>query len=147
MATLSEYFETEARDYLAQLDRDLERPAPDAAGLQRAARALRGSAQMAREERVVRAAAILEAAARAVVDNKIRWSDALAARARDTVADLRVLVERRQSAAALDAVADAAVARWRETGISPAVGPPKRAADTRVSASREFRAFAAREVS
>jgi chemotaxis protein histidine kinase CheA len=147
MATLSEYFETEARDYLAQLDRDVERPRPDAAALQRVARALRGSAQMAREERVVRAAGVLEAAARAVVDDRIRWTEDLAARARQTVADLRVLVERRQSAASLDAVADATVARWSEAGVlAPAAGP-KRAPATRASASREFRGYAAREVS
>src|SRR5215211_3866747 len=99
MATLTEYFETEAHDYLAQLDRDLERPRPDAALLQRIARALRGSAQMAREERVVRVAGMLEAVARGVVDGGMSWSLELAARARQTVADLRVLVDRRQASA------------------------------------------------
>jgi chemotaxis protein histidine kinase CheA len=146
MATLSEYFENEARDYLAKLERDLERSRPDAAGLQRVARALRGSAQMAREERVFRAAGVLEAAARAVLEERIGWSDELAARARATVADLRVLVDRRQSAAALDAVADGAVARWRDAGISLPVAATERMPDTRASASREFRAFTAREV-
>src|SRR5688500_17726271 len=147
MATLTEYFETEARDYLTQLDRDLERPRPDAALLQRVARALRGSAQMAREDRVVRAAGMLEAAARAVADGRMQWSEELAVRARQTVADLRALVERRQSTTALDAVADSAVERWRDAGIQVPVGGTKRAPDTRASASREFRSFAAREVS
>jgi chemotaxis protein histidine kinase CheA len=146
MATLSEYFETEARDYLARLDRELERPRPDAAGLHGAARALRGSAQMAREERVLRAAGALEAAARAVAEQRLNWSSDLAARARQTVADLRVLVARRQSAASLDTVADAAVGRWREAGVTLPVSAAKRAPGARASGHREFRAFAAREV-
>src|SRR5687768_4754495 len=145
MATLTEYFETEARDCLAQLERDLERPRPDVAVIQRVARALRGSAQMAREDRVVRAAGMLEAAARAVADGRMEWSEELAARARQTVADLRVLVERRQATASLDAVADSAVERWRDAGIAVPLGAAKRAPDVRASASREFRSFAARE--
>jgi chemotaxis protein histidine kinase CheA len=147
MATLTEYFETEARDCLAQLDRDLERPRPDAALLQRIARALRGSAQMAREERVVRVAGMLEAVARGVVGGGMSWSPELAARARQTVADLRVLVDRRQASASLDAVAAGAVARWRELGVTAAPGPVRRAPEARASGTREFRAFAAREVS
>src|SRR5688572_22618389 len=137
MATLTEYFETEARDYLAQLDRDLERPRPDAVLVQRIARALRGSAQMAREDRVVRTAGMLEAAARAVADGRMQWSEELASRARQTVADLRLLVERRQSSTALDAVTENAVERWRDAGIQMPVGPAKRAPDARASASRE----------
>jgi hypothetical protein len=146
MTTLTEYFETEARDYLAQLDRDLERPRPDVAGLHRLSRALRGSAQMARDERVVRAAGVLEAAARALADERIRWSDELAACARATVADLRVLVDRRHPAASLDALAASAVARWRNAGIDVPLAAPRAVPDAPASANREFRAFAAREV-
>src|SRR5687767_751115 len=136
MATLSEFFENEARDYLAQLDRDLERPAPSPRDLQSAARALRGSAQMAREERVLRVAGALEAAARAVVTRALLWSDDLTVRARATVADLHALVERREDGATLDAIADAAVERWREAGIELPAHTDKRVADTGESASR-----------
>jgi hypothetical protein len=92
MATLGEYFETEARECLGQLDRELERPAPNPAELYRAARALRGSAQMAREERMLRAASALEASTRALLDRTVEWSDDIGHRARQTIADLRTLL-------------------------------------------------------
>src|SRR5688572_8414303 len=103
MATLTEYFETEARDFLIQLERGVQTEAPpDATQLQRSARALRGTAQMAREERVFRATSAFEAVLRALANNTLAWSDDVRDRARETVSDLRALVMRGDAAEALD---------------------------------------------
>lgn len=145
MATLSEFYETEARDCLAQMDRAIERsPEPDLAALHRAVRTLRGSAQMARDERMYRAAAAFEAAARGLAEHRARWSDDTAERARNTIADLRALHDQREAEADLDARVDAIARRWRDLGldhIARAAAP-----DDIEAAAREFRAFAAREV-
>ena len=66
MPTLREYFLTESTEYLGRLDRAASADAPDADELLRAARALRGAAQMGREDRVRRVASALEVAARQI---------------------------------------------------------------------------------
>jgi len=146
MATLSEYFETEAREFLAQLDTSVaNQGTPDAAELHRAVRGLRGTAQMAREDRVLRAVVPFEAVTRALATNALSWSDDIAARTREAVADLRALVERNEDENGLEARVDASIDRWRESGVSVpgAMGstPPSAGSE-----SSEFRDFAAREV-
>src|SRR5687768_1661331 len=69
MSTLREFFTTEATDVLGALTKLVQRldgGSADHAALQRHTRELRGSAQMAREDRVYRAAVGLESAARAL---------------------------------------------------------------------------------
>jgi chemotaxis protein histidine kinase CheA len=148
MATLTEYFETEARDFLLQLERGVQTESPpDATQLQRAARALRGTAQMAREERVFRATSAFEAVLRALANNTLAWSDDVRGRARETVSDLRALVMRGDPDEALDQRADALVARWRQAGVDipqQLHGPTPPPADG--TDIREFREYAAREV-
>jgi chemotaxis protein histidine kinase CheA len=149
MATLSEYFDTEARDWLVEIDRALSRrPAPDPAELLRAARALRGTAQMAREERVFGAAGALEAAARALASSAVGWGDEFAGRAQQTLDDLRALVARQDDEESLDSRVVQTVTRWSEMGVRIA-GPIATAADSAAGAgaAAEFREFAAREVS
>lgn len=149
MATLREYFDTEARDMLNQLERQLRQtPQPDAGELHRTARALRGTAQMAREDRVFRVAFAFEAVARALAGNVLSWSEDIAERARDTIADLRALIDHAGDDADLDARVDTSTDRWRATGVhmparfGTATAPPV----AEESASREFRHFVAREV-
>ncbi|HSJ09634.1 MAG TPA: hypothetical protein VK928_06950, partial [Longimicrobiales bacterium] len=145
MATLSEYFDTEAKQFVQQLDQALQKlPLPDAAELHRTVRGLRGTAQMAREERVFRAISAFESVTRALATNALTWSEDVARRAGDTLADVRALVERAEDDDALEARADASVDRWMDSGVvtpfaaaeSPGPG----------SASREFREYAAHEV-
>src|SRR5690606_20350642 len=115
MATLNEYFRSEARDFLVSLERSLQRaPGPDAAELHHAVRGLRGTAQMARENRVFDVVSAFEAATRSIADGALTWSDTVAARARDTVSDLRALLERTEDDEQLDERVNRAAARWRE---------------------------------
>ena len=60
MNRLTRFFLEEAEDCLGSLRAELERASPEVAPLHRAARRLRGSAQMARYEDVVRSALALE---------------------------------------------------------------------------------------
>lgn len=147
MPTLSEYFETEARTYLARLRELVGEAPPDAEALHRTARALRGSAQMAREDRVYRAGLALESAARAVAAASLSWTDELLGSARAAVDDLRALVERAEPDSALDSRLSGSLERWQSAGVelpAPALG---QARETRVnSESMEFRTYAAQEV-
>jgi chemotaxis protein histidine kinase CheA len=149
MATLGEYFETEARDRLAELDRRLRRPGePDAAELYRHARALRGAAQIAREDRIQRAARVFEAALNAASSGSLAWTDAVAADARASVEDLQVLLERKGDDDQLDARVAQVIQRWSSAGL-PLPGQVTGAygaVGAETGATREFREFAAREV-
>jgi chemotaxis protein histidine kinase CheA len=148
MPTLREYFTSESNTYFAQLADQVNRfdsARAEPQELLRITRALRGSAHLAREERVYRAALAMEGAARALANGSLNWSADLGERARATVADLRAL-----AAGEADDEADARVARVLERWS--AVGVPVReraSADAGESspASRQFREFAAHEVS
>ena len=143
MATLSEYFRTEARDFLTTLERSLQRaPGPDAAELHRAVRGLRGTAQMAREQRIFDVVSAFESVTRAIADGALAWSDNVAARARDTIADLRALLDPTEDDEQLDARVHEAAARWREADPAPA---PASAAPLVDGGTADFREFAARE--
>lgn len=142
MATLGEFFEAEAREFLAQLERALEqRPNADAAALHSAVRGLRGTAQMAREDRVYRAVAAFESVTRGLAQDALQWSTDVAERARHTLDDLRALVERAGDEDHLNARAAAAEQRWSAPGAARTDSAP-----AGHSALREFREFAAGEV-
>jgi chemotaxis protein histidine kinase CheA len=147
MPTLSEYFDTEARDRLIEIERAVaKQPVADTAELHRAARALRGSARMARAELVFRAAAALEAATRALAATGLAWTDDIARRVQETVADLRALIERADDDAALEARAAAVVERWAAIGVTATAAQPAAGAAGMSAGAGEFREFAAREV-
>lgn len=151
MPTLSEYFEAEARDMIALLDRGLQEAAvPDAAELHRAARAVRGAAQMAREDRVYRAAGALEMALRGLMASQIQWSAALADDIRATLDDLQALLAGGADDE-LESRAAQVVRRWSDAGVQ--LPPHIAGGEARETGAtgprhefREFRDFAAREV-
>src|SRR5690606_28595747 len=143
MATLNDYFRTEARDFLNALERSLSRaPAPDAAELHRAVRGLRGTAQMAREQRVFEVVAAFEMVTRSLAGGALAWSDHVASRARETIADLRALLDPAEDDEQLDARVANATARWREGHAAPA---PSRTVVAEEDERRAFREFTARE--
>ncbi|HEX2167252.1 MAG TPA: hypothetical protein VHG09_08420 [Longimicrobiales bacterium] len=143
MPTLNEYFRTEARDFLNTLERSLERtPAPDADELHRAVRGLRGTAQMAREQRVFDVVSALESVTRSMAGGALAWSDNIAARARETIADLRALLDGAEDEERLDERVSDAAGRWREADPDPVPVAEPPVVDPGTS---EFREFAARE--
>lgn len=122
MPSIRDFFEQEARDYLRDLERIAELPegasAPEE--LQRAARALRGSAQMAREGRVQEVAGALEGAARALSRGTLEWSDGVRDRVRRTIDDLQMLIAAEGAPDELEERVAAGVARWSELGVETA---------------------------
>ncbi|CAN5743144.1 hypothetical protein BH23GEM9_BH23GEM9_10960 [soil metagenome] len=165
MVTLSEYFETEAREAIAQIvhaaDVEVDPDAGagdetgeytdagtvDAGTVYRAARTLRGTAQMAREERVQRVANALETAMKAVTAGDVVWSAAMRNAVRASVADLNALLQRAEPDDLLDERVQASVERWHRI----ADVPPERSENAAQqpageTGDREFRQFAAREV-
>ena len=65
---------------------------PDPNALHRATRGLRGSAQMAREERFFRAVSAFENVTRSLAGGALDWSEDMTERARATIADLRAML-------------------------------------------------------
>jgi chemotaxis protein histidine kinase CheA len=148
MTTLAEFFEHEAGTSLETLRSLLDDPAPDAPAIHRVARTLRGSAQMAREERVYRAALALESAVKpAARAGNGTWTEALLGCVRAAVEDLGVLVDGTDPSPELDGRLRASLERWQAAGVElpgPAVG--RRTAGDPSAGMREFRAYAAREL-
>lgn len=139
MATLHDFFVAEVTDHLERFEATLDGDAPDLDLLYRSVRALRGAAQIAREEAASRGARVLENATRALLDGSMPLDAATADRLRASAEDLRAIAR----GADADARAQAVVARWAESGIDeqPAVGTPRTAQETRA-----FLEYAAREV-
>jgi chemotaxis protein histidine kinase CheA len=152
MATLRDYFITESNELLTRIDAALNRldsSGGDANELARLAKSLRGSAHLARETRVYRAGLGLEAAARAVDTGRVAWNTDVSGRARRTVEDLYALVHGAEPDDEAEARVRRVVERWQEAGIelpTPATHAGQ-AAGERSLASRQFREFAAHEVS
>jgi chemotaxis protein histidine kinase CheA len=147
MATLREFFVTEAADYLAQLTgavQQLDSGSGDPTELHRHTRGLRGSAQMAREERVYRAALGLEAAARSVANGIVNWTEDISTRIRRTLEDIDALVKGEEPDDSMDQRLKRALERWKEAGVEV---PTQEANTAPLSeASRQFMQFAAHEV-
>jgi chemotaxis protein histidine kinase CheA len=141
MPTLSEYFEAETRELLGQLQRELQRTTPDTSLLYRVTRAVRGTAQMARAERVQRAAAAFEAALRDLAGDRVAWSAEFAQRARDSVEDLFDMLRGSHGDPAQDDLLIRMLERWPDTMPAPVDASAEVGPDM-----AEFRRFAAREV-
>jgi hypothetical protein len=88
-----EFFAMEASDYLERLDVLVSPPSPpDTEEFVRLARALRGSAIMAKQNPIAQAATALERFARAVKDGRRPWNEATKQIAVRAVDDLKILV-------------------------------------------------------
>ncbi len=94
---MSDFFGLEAGEYLERLDALLAKPEPAAEDFVRHARALRGSALMAKQAAIARAATGLETLARTVRDGRRAWDIATKQLAVRAVDDLKVLVRRAAS--------------------------------------------------
>ena len=140
MATLRDYFETESREQLERLEEALARGEnADVQQLHRIVRALRGTAQMAREEPTLRAAVAMESATRALTDGRLVLDENILARLRDSAADLKSL----STGGGGDEQVAGLAARWSELGVAPE-GAARQAPEA--NRSQEFLDFAAREV-
>lgn len=147
MTTLAEFFEREAASNLQLLRSQLAPINPDAAAIHRTARTLRGSAQMAREERVYRAALALETAVKPAATASAPVAGPLLGCVRAAVDDLAVLVEGADPSPELDGRLRASLERWQAVGVElppPVLG--RRTATESAGSMREFRAYAAREI-
>jgi hypothetical protein len=120
-----DFFVLEASEYIEQLDGLLVSggsSGPNAEAFQRAARALRGSATMARLAPFADLSAALERAARGLRDGSLRWSPALSGAIVGAVDDLKILV--RAARAWGDGESRRATARAAEiSGFLPAERP------------------------
>jgi chemotaxis protein histidine kinase CheA len=148
MATLTEFFDAEAKRYIDRLTELASAPSPDAGEVYRNARGLRGSAQMAREDRVYRTALALEAGARALLQGALALSAGVTDRMRESVAEIDALVKATgREDAEMDALSAKSVQDWENVGVAM---PAAAAGDVTHSPGRdavqEFRAFAATEV-
>src|SRR5438132_12369859 len=100
MPSVREFFSTEASEYLDKLGNlvaGLNDSAVDPAELHKVTRALRGSAQMAREDRIYKVAVGLEATARALAGKAVQWNTEVSNDVSTTLQDLRVLVQGAES--------------------------------------------------
>src|ERR671916_2018123 len=138
-----DFFVLEASEYIEQLDGLVlagSAAGPNPEAFQRAARALRGSATMARLSSFADLAAALERAARSLRDGSLRWTPALSGAIVGAVDDLKILV--RAARAWGDAESRRAAARAAEiSGFLPAERP----APATPSASQTGPAFLAAE--
>jgi len=142
MPTVRDFFTGEAAEYLERLDRiadGLDGGAVLGPEMLRISRALRGAAQMAREDAFARVVTAMEGAARALADGRVHWTPDLGGRVRATLKDLRVMMSEGPEGTANRA--NAAAARFA------GIGPAGSAADGSAAqgAERAFREFAARE--
>jgi chemotaxis protein histidine kinase CheA len=143
MTTVREFFLSESGEYVAGLRTAVDQGGEvDAAELLRLARGLRGSAQMAREERIQRLASALEAAGKALLHGTLRWEPGvreLAGRTLDAIAALAADSEPDTG----DRVRELAAA-WQDLGVA-APQPAAAAPADQARQVREFRAWAGRE--
>jgi chemotaxis protein histidine kinase CheA len=149
MATLREFFTTEAGDYLAQLAaavQQLDTGSGDPIELHKHTRGLRGSAQMAREDRVYRAAMGLEAAARSVATGVVGWTEDVSTRVRRTLEDIDALVKGGEADDLADGRLKRTLERWREMGVELPHEHGASGGAPVSEASRQFQQFAAHEI-
>jgi hypothetical protein len=144
MATLREYFDSEAAVYLDGLQALAAADAGvDLAALTRLSRGLRGTAQIAREEHVFRAAAALESAASSLAGQPIEWTAAARTHLLDAVAALRDLAGPIDLDSGRDERIEMVLAACRS--LAPAPGPAAAAAADEDSLHARFRDYVAAE--
>lgn len=139
MSTLRDFFSSEADDCLRRIEAVIASPAGgdiDGAELLRVTRLLRGSAQMAGEDRVLKLARAFEATARALVSHVVSWDATLRDAAHATVDDLRVLVRGTEAEEAREARLAQALERLRLPGQIAAGDPPAHRPATSGAAQR-----------
>jgi chemotaxis protein histidine kinase CheA len=147
MPSLREFFMTEANEILARLNglvQRLDEGAGEVTELQRDVRALRGSAQMAREDRAYRTALGLEAAIRALLTGVLKWNEEVSARIRRSLEDIASLAEGSEADDDADSRVRRSLDRWREIGVPLAEDVDNSLPSS--EASRQFMQFAAHEV-
>lgn len=128
-----DFFVLEAGEYVEQIDALLLRATdqgPDADALQRVARALRGSATMARLTMFAELSSAVEAVGRALRQGTLAWDESLKAALTAAVDDLKILVRAARSWSA----AEDEWAHKRLTDLSRFVTTPQ-AAPTPIAAS------------
>ncbi len=140
MATLHDFFVSEVADHLDRLEQELDADAQTLDDLHRAARAIRGAAQIAREDAAQRGARALENATRALLSRTLELDQTNVDRLRASAEDLRAIAR----GADADARADAITARWHEVGIDAAAHAARQPA---AQENRAFLEYAAHEVS
>lgn len=155
MSTAREFFRKESDEYVSGLRTLLEDTPPDTGEMRRLARALRGCAQMAREDGVYRGARIFEAATRELAEGRLAWDERARGHVGATLDDLWSLVESGEAdvpeAQAVERIA-AIRGRWQELGIAvedagiPGAAPDDARAATVAEAPPALRDYAAREV-
>ena len=148
MATLREFFVTEAADYLKQLTdavQNLDAGTGDTRELHKQSRGLRGSAQMAREDRVYRAALSLEAASRSVAGGIFSWTEDISSRIRRTLEDIDALIKGGEGDEDAEGRVKRAIERWQDMVEMPGEAAPT-STPPASEASRQFQQFAAHEV-
>src|SRR5438105_7899107 len=133
-----DFFILEASEYVEQLDRLLARASatgsgPDTEAIVRNARALRGSATMAKLTPFAELATALERVGRAVREGSVSWSPALAGTLVATIDDLKILIRAVRSWSAGDG--QRAAARAAELGRIAPAATPNAAATTPASSS------------
>lgn len=129
MATLREYFDSEAAVYLDGLDALAAADGDiDFAGLTRLSRALRGTAQIAREDHVFRAAAALESAASSLAGRPAEWTAAARGHLLDAIAGLRDLAGAVDLDPGPEARIEAVLAACRSLAPAPRPAGPEPAA-------------------
>lgn len=124
MSTTREYFRNEARGILERLEETVRGSSDgfvDAEGLRTHGRALRGSAQLAREERVRDLAHALEVAGRAVGAGLIGWTADLKECALETLEEVQRLADDDPEEPSGDARVAELLRRWRALGIEPPI--------------------------
>lgn len=150
MPTLREFFVAESAHDVAELRavaQRLDGGSGEAVELHRLTRAIRGAAQIAREDRVHRVALTLEGAARLLTTGALGWSEDVSSRVGRTVEDIEALASGQEGPDDADARVRRTVERWRELGVQlPAVGTAGTRAEQLSEASRQFRRFAVHEI-
>ncbi len=138
MATLHDFFVSEVTDHLERFEAALAETT-DAGQLHRSARAIRGAAQIAREDAAYRAARVLENATRELLTGALAFDNAMTDRLRASVEDVRAIAR----GAEAEARADAIVARWDQVGVGAEQHPARQGG---AQETRAFLEYAAHEV-
>ncbi len=140
--TLLDFFGDEAREYLQRMRQSLAgEGTPDADGLRRYARALRGSARMADQDSIARAAAVIQGLATDLETGRRHWSAELSESVGWALGVVGELVDSVGTPADQSGRADQIVQRLGEA-VTPPPPPPKEDDRFRLYLGTELRGLA-----